>query len=273
MPLHEESSVRIDGCTVVWDGVKSPETVNPTDGSAAFNKYTLKVVVPGNSPDLAILDNLGKVSLQESVFKGVFPAGGHWLLKPVAPGEFGDLFPGWYVVNGITFNPPQVFDEQGNVLHPTQYGPALYAGQRVNMLVSAKAYNEKSKGVKAQLEGFQIVASAQAQPIAIGGGSNVNAGSAFGGGQAAPQQPQQPQHQPGGHQQPQQPQHQPGGYQQPQQPGVQGGPPSFGGAPNAEAPSNPPANANTAYAPSATASPSNPGGYPAQSTNFLPPQG
>jgi len=276
MPLHEERSVRIDGCYVVYDGITRPEA---TDQGG--HKYTLKVVVHPNSPDLAILDQLGRECLQQSPFKGNLPAGAHWTMKQAGQQEFNGMFPGWWVVNGITYQQPQVFDEQGNILQPMQYGPQIFTGQVVNILVSAKDYNQKSKGIKAQLEGFQIVASAQAQQIHVGGAS-VNAAGAFGGGG-------QPAH----------------GYGAPQ--GAQNSPPAQGyGAPQGGAPQNPQApqggapggygyqqpnnapqagagnaasqppqqnfnNPAGASAPGAT-SPSSQGGYPNQAHNFLPGQ-
>lgn len=280
MPLFEEKSVKIDGGTVVWDGIKSPEQITPTSGSP-FTKYTLKIVVPPNSPDLAILDQLGRTCLQESVFKGQLPAGGHWIMKQAGAHEFNGLFPGWWVVNGITYQPPQVFDEQGNILNAMQYGPALFPGQQVNMLVSAKDYNEKSKGIKAQLEGFQIVASANAQPISVGGGS-VNAAGAFGGGGA----PQNPPAQGYGAPQGGAPQHQPSpqggapsGYGQPAQnaPAPNAAPPqqNFGG-PAGGAPAHQgygagaPNVATQQGGASATTFPSNQA--PNQAHNFLPGQ-
>ena len=252
MPLHEERSVRIDGGIVVWDGIKSPESIVPTDGTAPFNKFTLKIVVPPTSPDLAILDGLGAQCLQESVFKGQLPAGGHWIMKQVGPQEFDGMFPGWWCVNGITYQPPQVFDEQGVEMQSMQYGPLLYTGQRVNMLVSAKDYNQKSKGIKAQLEGFQIVASANAPRISTGG-TGVSAASAFGG--APSQAPAQQ-----GYGAPSQAPAQQG-YGAPSQ-GAHQNPPAYGaGAPNAATPQG---------GASATTSPSNAG--PNQAHNFLPGQ-
>lgn len=286
MPLHEERSVRIDGCVVVWDGIKSPEQTD----QGGF-KYTLKVVVNPNSPDLAILDQLGRQCLQESPFKGNLPAGGHWIMKQAEAHEFNGMFPGWWVVNGITYQQPQVFDEQGNILQAMQYGPALFPGQVVNILVSAKDYNQKSKGIKAQLEGFQIVASANAQQIHVGG-SSVNAAGAFGGGA----QPAQNANAVGsGFQSPQQ-QPQPG-YGAPAAQGANNNPPAQGyGAPQGGAPQhqpNPQGGAPGGYgqptqnqpaqnaAPQGYGAPNGPAGgapaqgygAPSQAHNFLPGQG
>ena len=182
MPLHE-NSVILEGGIVVWEGVKNPE-VKTGANNEPFSKYGLKIVLPPNSRDLPLLDQLAQQCLQNCQFKGRLPAGAHWIMKQVGPGEFNDLFPGWWCVNGITYRAPQVYDESGNLLQPMQYGPLLYTGQRVDLLVSPKDYNEQSKGIKAQLEGVRIIVSANAQPVQLGGGAN--AAAAFGGGGGQP---------------------------------------------------------------------------------------
>jgi hypothetical protein len=121
---------------------------------------------------------------------------------------------------------PDVFDERGQKLNPMQYGQLIYSGQKVNAIVTCRAYNNKSRGIKCQLEGVQVVASANAARLNLGGGG-FNAAAAFGGGGGAPaaQQPVnygQPAQQPAGYGQPAQ---QPAGYGQPaQQPAGYGQP-------------------------------------------------
>lgn len=199
MPLHNDTTAIVTGCRVVWDGITRPE--RNEDGSF---KYNLKVVIPPNCPDLPILEQLANNELAQGDFRGVWPAGGIWPMRPTDHTEFQGMYPGWICLNATTYNTPQVFDEQGQQLDPMQYGPLIYGNQQVNLLVHFKSYNNKSKGIAARLDGFQIVLSAQAQQASFGG---VNAQQAFAGGGGAPA----PQGPPGGYQQPPAPQGPPPG--------------------------------------------------------------
>jgi len=291
MPLHE-NSVILEGGIVVWEGVKNPE-VKTGANNEPFSKYGLKIVLPPNSRDLPLLDQLAQQCLQNCQFKGRLPAGAHWIMKQVGPGEFNDLFPGWWCVNGITYRAPQVYDESGNLLQPMQYGPLLYTGQRVDLLVSPKDYNEQSKGIKAQLEGVRIIVSANAQPVQLGGGANAAAafGGAPHGGFNPPAQPQ-PAYSPPAQPQPAYSPNQGynpnahGGFAPQGQPayappeaGYTGGGPQGGYNPQAQPPhGNPPQGAQYA-GPTATQPPSastatypSSNQVPQQANNFLPPR-
>ena len=265
MPLYQDISVRIDDCVVVWDGITRPEAQD--DGGL---KYTLKVAVPPNHPDIAILDQLGQTALQQSPdFRGQLPAGAHWVHKAAGANEFQGMFPGWTIVNGITYRMPDVMNEGGQPLDTMQFGRLMYSGQKVSLLVTAKAYNNKSKGVKAQLEAFQIIESANAPRLEFGsGGPAVDTAGAFGGSPAYGQQPQggAPQQQPPAYgQQPQggAPQQQPPAYGQQPQGGAQQ-PPAYGQQPQGGAQQPPaygqqPQGGAPAY-----------GQQPQQSTDYLP---
>ena len=201
----------MEGAIIVWDGVSG----GPEKNDGGNDRWNIKVVLPPNHPDVAILNQLANDELQRSEFKGVLPQGGIMPVATVGPAEFNGLYPGWSCVNCSTFKHPQVFDENGQIMDPMIYGAQVYSGQQVNVLVHCSAYNNKSRGVAARMDGFSIIMSAGAQPTSLGGGG-VNAGGAFGqpagGAQQAPQQQQQ-----GGYQAPQQQQQ--GGYQTPQQQG------------------------------------------------------
>jgi hypothetical protein len=101
--------------------------------------------------------------------------------------EFGGMFTGWAVVNAKTQRPPNVFDEHGAPMDPVHYGPLLYPGQRVDVVVSLYAYNNKSKGIAASLDGFAIIASAAAPRLEIGG-AGVDVSAAFSAGAPPVQQ-------------------------------------------------------------------------------------
>jgi hypothetical protein len=222
-PKTQVKAVLINGATVVWDGISQPEKMD--DGTL---KHTLKVVFPTHTGDDQLVNQLATECLRESEFKGVLPQGANWAISQVQAGEFQDLFPGHACVNTSTFRVPDVFDERGQKLNPMQYGQLIYSGQKVNAIVTCRAYNNKSRGVKCQLEGFQIVASANAPRLNLGGGG-FNAASAFGA--PAAQQPVnygQPAQQPVNYGQPAQ---QPVNYGQPAQQPV-----NYGAAPAGHAP-------------------------------------
>lgn len=178
--FFDRDHVMINGATVVWDGITRPDQA--PDGSP---KYSLKVVVPPQCTDLPDFSTLANQKLQESEFKGTLPAGGRMPIGTAGANEFNGMFTGWTVLNCNSRRVPDVYDENGKLLQPMQYGPLLYGGQRVNVLVHCYAYNNMgNKGVACGLDGFAIVASAQA-PRQDFGGSSVDTAAAFGGGAPA----------------------------------------------------------------------------------------
>ena len=219
MAQFDENHVRLDGGIVVWDGVTQPET-QQQGANAGKPKWTLKVVFPPQCPDIPLYDQLAQKRLQESKFKGNLPAGGRMPIGQVQPGEFENMFPGWLVISfKTTLRAPDVYDENGQKLDPMQYSNMIYNGQKVNVLAHCYDYdNAGNKGISAGLDAVQIVASANAPRLNLGGGG-VDTASAFGGG-GAPQNgyQEQTQHlqQQGGYGQPQGAQPQQGGYGQPQ---------------------------------------------------------
>lgn len=205
--FFDEKHVMIHDCTIVWDGITRPETIAQGKNAGQL-KYSLKVVIPPNSPDLVDMNQLAQTTLQQSqFFQGVLPAGGYMPLGTAGPTEFNGMFPGWCVMNVKSNRIPDVFDEGGIQLHdPMQFNPRVYPGQKVDILVHCYDYNDKSKGVSAGLDGFRIIASAQAPRLQFGAG-RVDSAAAFGAG-AGPQPA--PVAQPGQQQQPQQQQPLPG---------------------------------------------------------------
>jgi hypothetical protein len=229
--MIDEGYVKVCGCTIVWDGV-----TNPDADQNGQPKYKLKLAAPAGSPDIALLEQLVNRTLQMSQkFNGVLPAGGRMPLTPVQPGEFNNLLNGYVQFNAKTGKLPDVYSETGQLLDIMQYGQQLYGGQIVDVLVHCYDYDSMgNKGIGIGLDGFAIIASAQAPRQTFGTGG-VNTASVFGGGTQPqptmpPQQPMgspmpQYQQQPMGSPMPQY-QQQPMGspmpqYQQQQQPPVQ----------------------------------------------------
>lgn len=176
MPQFDEKHIKICGCTIVWDGVTRPEH----DAASGKSKYTLKVVIEPNNPDLALFTQLGQTTLQQSKFQGVLPAGGLMPVGVALPTEFLGMFNGYGVVSAKSWFAPDVYDEAGALLDPMQYAPLIYGGQKVDILVHCYDYDKAgNRGISAGLDAFSIIASAQAQRYEFG--SRMQTAGAFTG--------------------------------------------------------------------------------------------
>ena len=188
--IFDEKHVKIHGCFIVWDGITRPEP-----GHDGKPKYSLKVVVNPNNPDLADMNNLANTTLQTSKFRGQLPGGGRMPIGQARADEFNNLYPGWVVLGCNTQRLPDVYDENGGKLDPMQYGQQLFGAQQVDVLVHCYEYDAKgNKGIATGLDAFSIIASAGAVPQNFGG-AGIATQSAFGPSGAAPQG-QAPQGQP-----------------------------------------------------------------------------
>jgi len=189
MPQFDERHVKLEGGVVVWDGVTNPET--QTNGANAGSpKWSLRAVFPPECADLQLFDQLAQATLAQSKWRGQLPADGKMPIRQTKPGEFKDMFPGWYVIAFKTQYMPDVYDENGGRIDPMQLNQLLYTGQRVDVLAHCYPYDAAgNKGISAGLDAFGIIASANAQVLQLGNGPDMS--SAFGGG--APAQGQQPQ--------------------------------------------------------------------------------
>jgi hypothetical protein len=180
MSKVDENNVMIEGAIVVWEGIKNPSRKD--DGTAS---YELGIVVPPTSPDKILLEQLAGQELQRSQWRGVMPSGGNWPMKVVEASDLDGQFTGWIKMSVKTKHTPQCYSETGDLLQePMVWGPTLFTGQKVDVLVNAYEYNNKQKGIAFGLQGFCPLVSAGASPISIGGGG-ANAAAAFGarGGQ------------------------------------------------------------------------------------------
>lgn len=173
-------------CTgvIIWDGITKPE--RQEDGSF---KYSVKVAIPEMAPEKGELEQLATRTLNESEFKGHFPAGGSWPLIPV---DMVKLAADAHRLQGhISFNAkssfvPDVFDMNGNPLDATAYGKMLYPGAMVQVLVGAYAFNNKSKGIAFNLEGIKLIDASTPQ-LSVGGGMAASEkANIMGGGGGAP---------------------------------------------------------------------------------------
>ncbi|MNZ24092.1 hypothetical protein D3C78_412280 [compost metagenome] len=184
MAFHDDKHVITCDAVVIWDGLTKPDPIESEPGKFSFN---LRVAVLPGQPEIAELEKLVQQALAEHKdFKGVMPHGGNHPISPVDPAKFPEL-PGHLAFSASTrLGAPPVFNMQGAQLEPMQYGPMIYNGTVVRLLVHAYGYNNKQKGVNFGLDGVQIV-NANAPRLSIGaaGLSQSQVASAF-GGSAAP---------------------------------------------------------------------------------------
>lgn len=197
MSKFDENHVLVTGI-LLWDGITQPEYSQVNSKW----KHTVKLAIPAGSPELNELDEIARKQLNEGTFRGNFPSGGRWPISQIGPAEFNGEFPGWGVINAITYNgQPQVFDVNGQQLDAMVFGQQLYPGAQIRLLVHCYDYNTAQKGLAFGLDGVQIM-DATRPKLAISGG--VDAAAAFGGQAAAgpapggqPAAPNQPPAQPG----------------------------------------------------------------------------
>ena len=176
MPQFDEKHVKINDCIVVWDAMNKPDEPN-SNGNI---RRGFKVVTRPDNPDLPLLQQLADTELRNSKFQGILPQGGLMPIGTVGQTEFNGMYPGWAIISCYTFKFPDVYDEAGQVMvDPMQYLPMVYPGQYVDILVNCQAYDNKSKGVAARMDGFSIKVSANAQRLSFGGGG-IDTSGAFG---------------------------------------------------------------------------------------------
>lgn len=171
--FHNDNHVITCNARVLWDGMTRPEAM---DGGGF--KHSLKVALPTNTPEAGELQVLLDRELAASEFRGVMPANGIPGISDTRAGEFGDMIPGHKVINAVTYNgAPEVYDVNGQLLDPMTYSAMFYPGATVQLIVSARSYNNKSKGLGFWLNGVKIV-DVTSPKLPVGGGS-VDVGAAF----------------------------------------------------------------------------------------------
>ncbi len=177
MITEDGKHVTIPG-TVVWDGITNPET-----NDSGKLRHSCKIAFHPQIPEGNEALGLATAELQSSEWKGVLPPGARFAIANVQPNELMNLFPGFNVMNAGTYNgAPQVYDINGQELNSMQYGQLLYPGAQVELLVHFFAYNNKSKGIAASLDGIKIL-DATAPRLQLGAG--INPATVFGNGQPA----------------------------------------------------------------------------------------
>jgi hypothetical protein len=172
---HGDNHVVTGPCIIVWDAITRPN-VNVQSNTQS---WALKVVCPANTPDFRDVQELADKELMQGMWRGKLPVGGRVPVGDARPGEFLDMFPGQKVLNPkTTQGAPKVYDAAGNILSPMVYGPQLYQGAVVELMIHAFSYDNINKGVGFGLDAIRIVDATT--PRLNLGGSGVDTDAVFG---------------------------------------------------------------------------------------------
>jgi len=194
MAWHDADHVITCDGIVIWEAVTKPD-VSDKDQSLTWN---LRIAVNPNAPEVGELRQLHEKALRESKKPNVnLQRPGNNPIGQIDAPKFPEIDPSWLVFSaGTKQGAPTVMSADGHELQPMTYGPQLYNGTIVRLLVHAYAYDNVQKGVNFGLDGVQIINS-QAPRLSIGAaGMSKDAvkaafGAVSGGSQQPPAQQQQ----------------------------------------------------------------------------------
>ena len=187
--ILDNGSVRTDTCVVLWDGITRPEAVEAFADKPACQKFTLKLAFAPDSSTYAELHQVSQTATAQKYPTGV-PRGFEEAFRNADVPEL----PGYLAISAATFaTPPEVYDIQGRLLSPAEYGRMFYAGAKVQTVLTPRVYDAKgNRGAGFWLGGVLIV-DATAPKLSIASGlSSADVRNAFGlpatppGGAAAP---------------------------------------------------------------------------------------
>lgn len=190
MAWHDDSHVITCNGTVIWEAITKPD-LNENSGNQSWN---LRVAVDPAAPEVAELQELVVRALKNSSKPNVnLNNRGNNPISAIDAAKFPELPSHWVCFSAGTIQgAPPVMDLNGAELAPLSYGPKLYNGTVVRLLVHAYAYDNKKKGVNFGLDGVQIIDGA-APRLSIGaaGMAKDAVKAAFGGASSAPAPQQQ----------------------------------------------------------------------------------
>lgn len=186
MAWHDDSHVITCDGVVIWEAITKPD-IQESSGNQSWN---LRIAVDPNAPEVSELQQLVQKALRDTNKKNVTVANpGNNPISPIDAEKFPEL-PGRVCFSAGTIQgAPPVMDANGSELAPLSYGPKLYNGTVVRLLVHAYAYDNKQKGINFGLDGVQII-DGSAPRLSIGAaGMAKDAVKAAFGGVAAPSAP------------------------------------------------------------------------------------
>jgi len=190
MSIITDKLVQINNVVLSWDGLR-----NPDQRQSGSTNYNVSVVMAQNAPEVAELERICQAKVAGGLCQGVQPAAADWPMGTIAdPAKFGPTYNNHLVMKaGTSKGIPTIIDANMQPLKPMVFGPMLYPGCIMNILVDAWDWTYMGRtGISLGLQGIQIVdATAPALPVAAG----MSAGdviAAFGGQAPAPAGPGAP---------------------------------------------------------------------------------
>lgn len=190
MAWTDDSHVITCDGIVIWEALTNPD-ISDKDGSKTWN---LRVAVDPAAPEVAELKQLHEKALRESKKPGVtLQRPGNNPISVIDAAKFPEIPSHWVCFSaGTKQGAPVVMSIDGAEMQPMAYGPLMYNGTKVRMLVHAYAYDNVQKGVNFGLDGVQIIdGTAPRLSIGAAGMSKDAVKAAFGALGGAPQQQQQ----------------------------------------------------------------------------------
>ncbi len=182
--FYQDNYVITCNARILWDGITRPEAL---DGGG--QKHSMKVALLASAPEVGELQSILTKELTAGEFRGQLPPGALPGMGDIRNGEYDNMLVGHKVINSVTYNGcPDVFDINGQKLDPMHYAAMLYPGATVQLIVSARTYNNKSKGLGFWLNGIKIIDSTSPK-LPVGSG-HIDAGAAFTGAAAGNTQQQ-----------------------------------------------------------------------------------
>lgn len=177
MPILDSGAVRTGDCVVMWDGLSRPEPVAATGDKPAGTKYTLKLAFAPDSPTYAELYHVSD-AFTKSKYPSGAPRGFEGAFRPAEVPEL----PGYISVNAATFNGlPEVFDKSGRVLTQAELAGLLYAGAKVQAVLTPRVFDAAgNRGAGFWLGGVLVVDSTAPRLSIAAGMSQADVRNAFG---------------------------------------------------------------------------------------------
>lgn len=193
MAWTDDSHVITCDGIVIWEALTNPD-ISDKDGSKSWN---LRIAVDPAAPEVAELKQLHQKALRESKKPGVtVQRPGNDPISVIDAAKFPELPPHWVCFSaGTKQGAPVVMSIDGAEMQPMAYGPLMYNGTKVRLLVHAYAYDNVQKGVNFGLDGVQVIdGTAPRLSIGAAGMSKDAVKAAFGAVTpgAVQQQPQTP---------------------------------------------------------------------------------
>lgn len=173
MWVNEGKSVLTGNAVIIWNGLTKPDTVTSEKGD--YLSWNLRVAMLAHAPEHVELQELVKIGLKNSIKKNVSVASpGNNPVSDIDLAKFPEL-PGHKVFSAsTTTGAPEVYDVHGNLLSPMEYGPLIYNGCVVRLMVDSYAYDTKQKGINFGMQGVQII-DATAPRLSIGASGPASA--------------------------------------------------------------------------------------------------